>query len=52
MCNPEWLLKKQEATLHRVCETYVAFGKTTGPRHAAVWFIKPKPAGLGKVSIP
>jgi hypothetical protein len=28
MCNPEWLLKKQEATLHRVFEAYLAFGRT------------------------
>lgn len=45
MCNPEWLLKKQETTLQRVFEAYLAFAITTGPRHAAVWFIKPKPAG-------
>lgn len=44
MCNPEWLLKKQEAALHKVFEAYLAFAMTTGRDHAAVWFVKPKPS--------
>jgi hypothetical protein len=47
MCNPEWLLKKQEPILRSVFEAYLAFALTTGRRHAAVWFVKPKPAGNG-----
>jgi hypothetical protein len=45
MCNPEWLLKKQEQALQSVFEAYLAFATTTGARHAAVWFIKPRRAG-------
>ena len=45
MCNPEWLLKKQEQALQSVFEAYLAFAMATGPRHAAVWLIKPRRAG-------
>jgi len=44
MCNPEWLLKKNEQALQSLFEAYLAFATTTGPRHAAVWFIKPRQA--------
>jgi hypothetical protein len=41
-CNPEWLLDKQDAALRDVFAAYRAFGRTSGPKHAAVWFVKSK----------
>jgi hypothetical protein len=42
MCNPEWLLGKQASTLREVFWAYRAFGRTSGSRHAAVWFLTSK----------
>lgn len=42
-CNPEWLLDKKAEDLRRVFEAYRSFALTTGPRHAAVWFVKTSP---------
>jgi hypothetical protein len=38
VCDPAWLLPGQEATLRDLQVRYRAFGDTTGPSHAAVWF--------------
>lgn len=38
VCDPAWLLPGQEAALRDLQVRYKAFGDTTGPRHAAVWF--------------
>lgn len=40
-CNPEWLVDKRADALRQVFEAYRALARTTGPRHAAVWFVKP-----------
>src|SRR5262245_16045343 len=39
-CNPEWLVGKKAEDLRGVFEAYRSFARTTGPRHAAVWFVK------------
>jgi hypothetical protein len=39
-CNPLWLVPEKQHALHALHQLYVAFGETTGPRHAAVWFFK------------
>ena len=39
MCNPEWLTAKKKPALRQVFEAYVAFARTTGDRHAGVWFV-------------
>src|SRR5712691_7252717 len=38
VCDPKWLIPGQEAALGDLSVRYKAFGDTTGPNHAAVWF--------------
>jgi|GEM_PF-2445780 hypothetical protein len=38
VCDPAWLLPGQETALRDLQVRYRAFGDTTGPSHAAVWF--------------
>ena len=38
VCDPAWLLPGQEQALRDLQGRYRAFGETTGPLHAAVWF--------------
>jgi hypothetical protein len=49
-CNPEWLIDKQAEALRKVFEAYRALARTTGPRHAAVWFVKPVDGERGSVA--
>jgi len=39
MCNPAWLLDKETLALRDVFWAYRAFARTSGNRHAAVWFV-------------
>jgi hypothetical protein len=38
VCDPAWLLPSLKSELVDLQVRYIAFGKTTGPAHAAVWF--------------
>ncbi len=42
-CNPAWLVDRQANALREVFAAYRAFAMTSGPRHAAVWFVRPRP---------
>lgn len=45
-CNPTWVQDKQAAVLRGVFDAYVSLGRTTGARHAGVWFVTGhQPAG-------
>jgi hypothetical protein len=46
MCNPEWLLDQKAEALGKVFDAYLAFGRTSGRDHAAVWFVNQK-MGVG-----
>jgi hypothetical protein len=44
-CNPRWLATERSEDLGRLNRAYFHFAIVTGPRHAAVWFLRPRAAG-------
>lgn len=44
-CNPTWLATERAEDLARLNRAYFHFAIVSGPRHAAVWFLRPRAAG-------
>jgi hypothetical protein len=53
VCDPKWLTDREAPALREVFDAYLAFARTSGDRHAAVWFVKgdSKPENAANIDV-